>query len=137
VLYRHPAQLELVFPADTGQLRPVRARLRDWLDGCGLATALAQDALVAAGEAVANAIEHGHRDNPGAEVRLLAAVTARRLRLTVTDTGSWLPPGPVPAPYRGKGITLMRALMDNVSISTGTDGTIVTMDVRITDDHAA
>jgi len=137
VLYRHPAQLELVFPADSGQLRPVRARLRQWLDGCGLATELAQGALVAAGEAVANAIEHGHRDNPGGEVRLLAAVTANQLRLTITDSGSWLPSGPDPTPYRGKGITLMRALMDNVSIDSSTGGTTVTMDVRITDDHAA
>jgi PAS domain S-box-containing protein len=98
VLYRQPAPLELAFPADTSQLRPVRARLRRWLDSCGLATPLAQDALVAAGEAVANAIEHGHRDNPGQEVRLRAAVTATRLRLTVADSGRWLPPGPEPAP---------------------------------------
>jgi signal transduction histidine kinase/DNA-binding response OmpR family regulator/anti-sigma regulatory factor (Ser/Thr protein kinase) len=137
VLYRHPAQLELTFPADTGQLRPVRVRLRHWLDGCGLATALAQDALVAAGEAVANAIEHGHRDRPGAEVRLTATVTANQLRLTIADSGSWLPPGPEPTPYRGKGVMLMHALMDNVSIDTAATGTTVTMDVRISDDHAA
>jgi PAS domain S-box-containing protein len=137
VLYRHPAPLELAFPAHTAQLRPVRARLRRWLDGCGLSTPLGQDALVAAGEAVANAIEHGHRDNPGQEIRLRAAVTANLLRLTVADTGRWLPPGPEPAPYRGKGLSLMRAMMDNVSIDTGAAGTTVTMDVRITRDHSA
>jgi two-component sensor histidine kinase len=87
---------------------------------------------VAAGEAVANAIEHGHRDNPGQEIRLRAAVTADQLRLTVTDSGRWLPPGPAPAPYRGNGIMLMRAMMDHVSIDTGTAGTTVHMDVRIT-----
>ena len=137
VLYRHPAPLELAFPAETGQLRPVRARLRRWLDSCGLSVPLAQDALVAAGEAVANAIEHGHRDNPGQEVRLRAVVTATLLRLTVADSGRWLPPGPEPTPYRGKGISLMRAMMDNVSIDTSTTGTTVTMDLRITRDHSA
>jgi len=137
VLYRHPAPLELAFPADTAQLRPVRARLRHWLDGCGLSIPLAQDALVAAGEAVANAIEHGHRDNPGQEIRLRATVTANLLRLTVADTGRWLPPGSEPAPYRGKGLSLMRAMMDNVSIDTSAAGTTVTMDVRITRDHSA
>jgi len=137
VLYRHPAPLEVVFPADIGQLRPVRARLRRWLDSCGLSTPVAQDALVAAGEAVANAIEHGHRDNPGQEIRLRAAVTANLLRLTVADSGRWLPQGPEPAPFRGKGIALMRAMMDEVSIDTGTAGTTVTMDVRITRDHSA
>ena len=137
VLYRHPAPLEVAFPADIGQLRPVRARLRRWLDSCGLSTPVAQDALVAAGEAVANAIEHGHRDNPGQEIRLRAAVTANLLRVTVADSGRWLPPGSEPAPFRGKGIALMRAMMDEVSIDTGTAGTTVTMDVRITRDHSA
>jgi anti-sigma regulatory factor (Ser/Thr protein kinase) len=138
VLYRHPAPLELAFPADTAQLRPVRARLRRWLvDSCGLSTPLAQDALVAAGEAVANAIEHGHRDNPGQEIRLRATVTADLLRVTVADTGRWLPSGPEPAQYRGKGLSLMRAMMDHVSIDTDAAGTTVTMDVRITRDHSA
>jgi anti-sigma regulatory factor (Ser/Thr protein kinase) len=137
VLYRHPAPLEVAFPADIGQLRPVRAQLRAWLDSCGLSTPLTQDALVAAGEAVANAIEHGHRDNPGQEIRLHAAVTADRLRLIVADSGRWLPPGPIPALYRGKGITLMRAMMDHVSIDAGTAGTTVTMDVRINRDQSA
>ena len=136
VLYRHPAPLELAFPADTGELRPARARLRSWLDRCVPGTLTAQDSLVAAGEAVANAIEHGHRERPG-EVRLRASVTAQRLRMTVIDTGSWLPPGPEPTPFRGKGIALMRAMMDNVSIDAGPAGTTVTMDVRISRDDAS
>ena len=108
-----------------------------WLDHCDLSTQLAQDALVAAGEAVANAIEHGHRDRPGHEITLRAAVTANRLQLTVSDSGRWLPPGPEPAPYRGKGLTLMQAMMDNVSIDAGEDGTTVTMDVRISREQSA
>jgi PAS domain S-box-containing protein len=137
VLYRHPAPLEIAFPARTDQLRPVRARLRDWLSRCGLAATVAQDTLVAAGEAVANAIEHGHRDKPGQQIRLRAAVTASRLRLTVADGGTWLPPGPTPAPYRGKGITLMHAMMDNVTIDSGANGTTVTMDTRTDREQSA
>jgi PAS domain S-box-containing protein len=137
VLYRHPAPLDLSFPAEVGQLRPVRAVLRSWLDRCGLSTPVVQDTLVAAGEAVANAIEHGHRDHPGLDVRLQAAVTADRLSLTVRDSGRWLPPGSQPVPYRGKGVPLMRALMDHVSIDAGPAGTTVTMDVRITSDDPA
>jgi hypothetical protein len=79
VLYRHPAPLELAFPADTAQLRPARAQLRDWLGGCGLAAPVAQDALVAAGEAVANAIEHGHRDH-GSRGRTARCRTRSRRR---------------------------------------------------------
>jgi anti-sigma regulatory factor (Ser/Thr protein kinase) len=137
VLYRHPAPLDLTFPAEIGQLPPVRARLRQWLDGCGLGQRLAQDALVAAGEAVANAIEHGHRARPDGEIRLQASVTAGTLRLTVTDSGRWLPPGPAPAPFRGKGIPLMRAFMDTVSIEPDGPGTTVIMEARITGDRSA
>ena len=93
VLYRQPAALELAFPADTAQLRPgPRASCAAGWRAAASARPLAQDALVAAGEAVANAIEHGHRDHPGQEIRLLAAVTADRLRLTVADSGRWQPP---------------------------------------------
>jgi anti-sigma regulatory factor (Ser/Thr protein kinase) len=92
---------------------------------------------VAAGEAVANAIEHGHRDQPGQEIRLRADVTANRLRMTVADSGRWLPPGPEPTPYRGKGIALMRAMMDDVSVDAGPAGTTVAMEVRIARDQSA
>jgi len=131
VLYRHPGPLELAFPADARQLAPARARLRHWLYSCGLGTIAMQDVLVAAGEACANAIEHGYRDQPGEQVRLQATATAGRLWLTVTDSGRWRPPVPGPDPCREKGIPLMRALMDNVSIEAGAAGTTVTMDVGI------
>jgi anti-sigma regulatory factor (Ser/Thr protein kinase) len=137
VLYRNPAPLDLVFPAEAGQLAAIRGRLRNWLDSCSPGPATIQNSLVAAGEAIANAIEHGYQDQAGQQVRLHAVATAGQLRLTISDSGHWQPPGPDGAPYRGKGIPLMRALMDNVSIDAGPAGTTVTMDVRITRDHIA
>ena len=132
VLFRHPEPLDLTFSADRGQLTRVRAALRSWLGRCGLSRRLIQDILVAAGEACANAIEHGHRDAPGRDIRLQAEATVTRLRLTVTDTGSWRPARPAPDPLRGHGIALMRALMEQVTIEPGADGTTVGMEVAIT-----
>jgi anti-sigma regulatory factor (Ser/Thr protein kinase) len=134
---RRPAPLELTFPADTGQLAPARFRLRQWLENGVPVTQTAQDALVAAGEAVANAIEHGHRDQREGEIVLRAEIRAGRLRLTITDSGQWRSPPAEPDPYRGKGLVLMRAMMDDVSIDTGPRGTTVTMEVRIPRDHSA
>jgi len=134
-VHRQPAPLELAFPAEIGQLGPVRARLRQWLQSFAPGTRTAQDSLVAAGEAVANAIEHGHRAAPG-EIRLQASTAGNRLWLIVADSGSWLPPQPEPALYRGKGIMLMRAMMDNVSIDAGPTGTTVTMYVKIRRDRS-
>jgi anti-sigma regulatory factor (Ser/Thr protein kinase) len=131
VMYRHPAPLNLVFPAESAQLAPVRAALRAWLNRCALTHRAAQDVLVAAGEACANAIEHGHRHAPGQQVRLHAAATVSQLRLTVTDTGQWKDSQPGGNPHRGHGIPLMRALMHHVTIEPGSAGTIVDMQLRI------
>ena len=111
---------------------PVRAALRDWLSRCGLSPRISQDVLVAAGEACANAVEHGHRYAPGQRIRLRARATASQLRLTVADSGRWKPSQPAANPHRGHGIPLMRALMQQVTIEPGTTGTTVEMQVRIT-----
>ncbi|GGK81199.1 histidine kinase [Planomonospora parontospora subsp. parontospora] len=132
VLYRQPAPLEVAFPAESGQLAPVRTALRDWLSRCELNPSMIQNVLVAAGEACANAIEHGHRHAPGHMIRLRAVATARDLRLTVADTGRWKPPQPEANPHRGRGVALMRALMHHVTIEPGAAGTTVDMHARIT-----
>ncbi|WP_033346165.1 SpoIIE family protein phosphatase [Catenuloplanes japonicus] len=130
LLYRHPGPLDLEFPADATRLAPIRSTLRGWLDRSGVDTGTAQNVLVAAGEACANAIEHGHRQVRGL-IRLSALVTAHDVRLVITDTGHWLPPRPAENPYRGRGLILIRALMNEVTITTGTTGTVVGMRARI------
>ncbi|MGH3068121.1 MAG: SpoIIE family protein phosphatase [Streptosporangiaceae bacterium] len=132
VLFRHPEPLDLTFPADRGQLTPVRVALRSWLGRSGVSRRTIQDVLVAAGEACANAIEHGHRDAPGQHIRLRAEATVSRLRLTVTDTGRWRATPPVADPLRGHGIALMRALMQQVTIEPGSAGTTVALEVALT-----
>ncbi|GIE82141.1 histidine kinase [Actinoplanes philippinensis] len=132
LLYRHPGPLELEFPAESTRLAPVRSALRGWLDRCGIDAATVQNVLVAAGEACANAIEHGHREHPGGRIRLRAAATAADLRLTVSDSGRWKTPDPSAAPYRGRGLKLMRAFMHTVTVTSGTTGTVVDMQARLT-----
>jgi anti-sigma regulatory factor (Ser/Thr protein kinase) len=131
VLYRHPAGLDLTFPADKGELAPARATLRAWLGRCDLSRLTVQDVLVAVGEACANAIEHGYREGPVRHVRLTAEATASRLRLTVADSGRWKEAQPGADPLRGHGITVMRALMHQVSIDWGPAGTTVDMELGI------
>jgi PAS domain S-box-containing protein len=130
LLYRHPGPLDLEFPADATRLAPIRSTLRGWLDRSGVDTGTAQNVLVAAGEACANAIEHGHRQVRGL-IRLSALVTAHDVRLVVTDTGNWRVPRPAETPHRGRGLLLIRALMNEVTITTGTTGTVVGMRARI------
>jgi len=131
LLYRQPAPLQVAIPADPGKLAQTRAKLRSWLDRAGVGPDQAVNVLVAAGEALANAIEHGHRHQPGGAVRLQAMALGDSLRVTVADAGSWKTPQPAANPHRGRGITLMRGLMQDVEISPGADGTTVAMYMRI------
>jgi len=74
-------------------------------------------------------VEHAFPKDPGeltVEVRLSAD---RRLTMRVADTGQWRP---VPAPGdRGRGLPLMRAVMDSVLVEPGEGGTVVTMQRRL------
>ncbi|WP_428966011.1 SpoIIE family protein phosphatase [Micromonospora fluostatini] len=131
LLYRHPGPLELDFAAESAGLAPVRTALRGWLNRCGLDSTNAYNVLVAAGEACANAIEHGHRDSPGGRIRLRATATADGLRLSVTDSGRWKAPQPGEDTHRGRGLVLMRALMDSITVTSGATGTTIDMQARI------
>ncbi|GLW35390.1 SpoIIE family protein phosphatase [Actinoplanes regularis] len=130
LLYRQPGPLELEFPAEATRLAPVRTALRGWLNRVGVDPATAQKVLIAAGEACSNAIEHGHRDNPG-RIRLHAAATAADLRLTVVDNGRWKPAQSPANSHRGHGLALMKAFMNHVTVTTGTAGTVIDMQARI------
>nr|WP_241011182.1 SpoIIE family protein phosphatase [Mycobacterium gordonae] len=132
MLYRHPAPLEMTFPADPENLAASRSALRDWLSRARLNQEQAAKVLLAAGEAVANAIEHGHRHSPGGIVTLGATALDDEVQLTITDTGSWKIPEPDSYPRRGRGIKLMRALMHDVTIDSDTAGTTVHLSARIT-----
>ena len=114
LLYRHPAPLDLKFPAHARHLAPTRTALRSWLTRAQVRPDQTMNVLIAAGEAVANAIEHGHRHSPEGIISLGATVLVDQVQLTITDTGSWEPPQPATEPPRGRGITLMRRLMHEV-----------------------
>ncbi|OBA64316.1 ATPase [Mycobacterium sp. 1100029.7] len=131
LLYRHPVPLELKFPAEVSHLAPARRALRSWLTRARLNPDQTMNVLIAAGEAVANAIEHGHRHTPGGTIALDATALVDQVQLTITDTGSWKTPQPAANPHRGRGITLMRGLMHDVTINPDPAGTTVHLSVRI------
>jgi anti-sigma regulatory factor (Ser/Thr protein kinase) len=131
LLHRHPGPLELEFPAHASQLAPARQALRGWLQSARVNPDRSMDVLIAAGEAVANAIEHGHRDNPEGVIRMNATALVDRVQLTITDTGSWKTPQPTRDSTRGRGIALMRALVHEVAIDPGAAGTTVRLSARI------
>ena len=78
---------------------------------------------VASQEACANAIEHAY--GPGfAEFTVDAAYADGRVTITISDHGEWREPR---GTNRGRGMPLMRELMDDVQVSQTEDGTTVTL----------
>ncbi|MFI5734915.1 SpoIIE family protein phosphatase [Kribbella sp. NPDC051587] len=132
LLYRHPGPLDLAVPAEFTQLAPLRATLRGWLQRCGLQQPAVQNVLVAAGEACANAMEHGCGLDPDQHIQVSATVTADDVQLKVKDGGQWLQPRPVEDIQRGRGLVLMRGLVHRVTVTTGSTGTTVNLQTRIT-----
>ncbi|MGA7050860.1 MAG: SpoIIE family protein phosphatase, partial [Mycobacterium sp.] len=132
VLYRHPAPLELTFPAHASYLAPTRTALRSWLTQARVDPDQTMNVLIATGEAVANAIEHGHRHSPEGTISLGATALVDQVQLTITDSGAWKLPQPAADHHRGRGIALMRGLMHDVTINPDTAGTTVHLVARIT-----
>nr|BBX82003.1 histidine kinase [Mycobacterium florentinum] len=131
LLYRQPAPLSMKFAADVDHLAPSRDALRGWLARAGVEPDQIQYVLTAVGEAVANAIEHGYRDQSAGTVSLSATAVVDALHVTIADAGSWKTPRTVPGANRGRGITLMRGLVEDITIRSTEAGTTVHLYTRI------
>ncbi|MGC9671187.1 SpoIIE family protein phosphatase [Planosporangium sp. 12N6] len=120
--------------ADVARLKGLRDDFRAWLDTVPVGDDEREALLLVCSEAVANAIEHGYRGDRHGVVSVRAELTGGVLELTVRDRGSWRVPDP--RTDRGRGLSLMRSLMDRVLVEHGA-GTVVTMRRRIVSEAAA
>ena len=117
-------RIERTIGADRMQIGLLRADLRGWLVAHDVEPDTRDAVLLACSEAVANAIEHGYRDDPFGMIDIVATVTADAVEVRVSDRGTWR--GPVSDVARGRGLQLIRESMDQVNFDRS-DGTTVTM----------
>ncbi len=119
-----PEQLSGRWPAERRVLAGVRQLLRRWLEKRGATTDEIYDIVVACQEACANAVEHAYR--PGRHSFALDATYDRgRVRVMIRDEGRWRPPR---GTHRGRGVMMMRRLMDTVDIEHTDEGTTVVLE---------
>ncbi|MEV6346634.1 SpoIIE family protein phosphatase [Actinoplanes sp. NPDC051851] len=115
-------RLERMLGADPLQIALLRSDLREWMSAHEVDQDCVNAVLLGCSEAVANAIEHGYRDDPFGVVEVSATITDETVEIRVADRGSWRGNAFV----RGRGLMLIEESMDEVLFDRG-DGTTVTM----------
>ncbi len=111
--------------------------VRDLMDSAGIGQEDRAAVIRALWEAIANAIRHGSDGDPNRRVEIEAAVSPAQVRITVTDHGSGFDATAVSDPTAaenllkpsGRGIFIMRQMMDRVEFSrTSGGGTTVVIE---------
>lgn len=94
-------------------LGEVRAAVERWLIEVGLPSAARADLVVAVNEAAANAVEHAYRDGRTGDLTVEADL-GDGVEIRVIDHGAWkYGHGD---PERGRGMHIMRSLVDDVEV---------------------
>jgi anti-sigma regulatory factor (Ser/Thr protein kinase) len=134
------ATFHVVIPSVAAAVPQAREELGRFLQRWRLASSTVDDVVSAAGEALANSVEHGGRRDGSIEVS--ARVTGDGVEVRVTDDGRGFRPRPRPATPpdfaapRGFGIYIMYRLMDEVAFDpTGTSVRLYKERRRSSDDR--
>jgi anti-sigma regulatory factor (Ser/Thr protein kinase) len=118
-----PDVLRTSWPALAETLPAMRPLLRRWLGRWGAADDEIYDIIVAVQEAAANAVEHAYA--PGlATYDVTADHEDGVISFEVRDRGRWREPR---GTHRGRGISMMRALMETVEVTQDDEGTRVVL----------
>jgi anti-anti-sigma factor len=124
-----PLRLELL--AEPAALPGVRRRLGAWLSALGMGEQDRIGVMVAVGEACANAAEHAYRGSEPGPMTVTAQVDVDGvLTVVVRDEGTWRPPDRDPGD-RGRGLLIMRQLVEGVVLEDEEKGTTVTLRLRL------
>ena len=118
-----PDPLRVSAAAHGSQVRVVRRRLSRWLQGDHLDPDVVDDLVMAASEALENCCDHAfHGASAGGTMTLTAHTADATLVITVADDGCWQE-APTEPGVRGRGLAMMRELVDDVVIESGPQGT--------------
>jgi PAS domain S-box-containing protein len=121
------ARVVVTSAGEPGALSATRDTIRRWLTEAGADPVEVHDITMACNEACQNAIEHAYE--LGADVfEVVLEREGPSVSLSVQDHGAWRT---TTSPDRGRGVELMRELMDDVEIDSGETGSTVVLRRRL------
>jgi sigma-B regulation protein RsbU (phosphoserine phosphatase) len=112
--------VSLTFPARAEELQPVREVVRETCEKCGCPPALAQDLVIAIGEACQNVVRHAYKDVDDGEATLDILCRDGMLEFCLKDTAPPVdrekvkPVWPKEVHPGGLGVCLIHNIMDRV-----------------------
>ena len=121
-------KLEMTLDARPSVLAGLRSVLGRWLTNVGADDDDVFNVALAASEAAANAIEHAYGAREGTFL-VRCDSDGEQARVAVADGGRWRESQPY---GRGRGLALMRSLVDDVELERSDGGTTVTLVKRLT-----
>jgi anti-anti-sigma factor len=120
-------ELRLLLPAEPQVVATLRRTVRQWATRSGASDEEADDLVLAVGEAVTNVVEHAYTSTAG-QVEVEASIRQGLARIVVRDRGQWRPSRPDEG---GRGLLLMRGLVENVDVVSGPGGTEIRLSRRV------
>jgi serine/threonine-protein kinase RsbW len=123
----------IVIPSDQEFLADVDSFVEGTLRGLGAEESVIADIAISVSELVNNAIVHGNKFARDKSVTVKLAHRNRTLTISVADQGGGFDPGEVPSPLAqenlmkevGRGIFIVRQLMEQVDIIPSAHGTTI------------
>jgi serine phosphatase RsbU (regulator of sigma subunit)/anti-sigma regulatory factor (Ser/Thr protein kinase) len=121
------SSFEMRLDARPAVLAGLRSVIGRWLINAGGRADEVFGVALAASEAAANAIEHAYGAHDGT-FTVRCETDGAQARVVVRDSGRWRETHPH---GRGRGLELMRSLVDEVDVQRGDDGTTLTLVRRL------
>jgi len=121
-------RLDLTVPADVDGITPAVKRIMDVVSSMECGSGKEFEIETALREALANAVVHGCKENPGGKIQVsVTCDESRGMLIVVRDPGGGFDPRALPSPTvgqnlyeeHGRGIYLINQLMDEVRFERG------------------
>lgn len=129
----------MVVKSGSDALKEAENKVKAVLGGLRLSESQEHNLLVAVSEAVNNAVSHGNKNDPEKTVTLDLDCAGSEIVVTIEDEGGGFNPDKLPDPLApenllkpsGRGIHIMKSLMDKVEFAFTRRGTKTTMRMKI------